>query len=157
MKLMNFIYNTKKACKKFVKKNPEQRIIIAEPSKIIVSKNNKHNNLLEMNWLTSKRTNVILTDSLICFGENNIDINAIKNLKITYFKSFFNLLSYQVVCFDYKNLHYYFGLTFSPKWEDSLSVNSIEKINRKITFLHIFFVGAMLYFLISITKRCLSI
>jgi len=106
-----------------------------------------------MNWLTSKRTNTILTDDLICYGKNKIDKNSIENLKITYFNSFFNLLSYQVVCFDYNNLHYYIGMAFSPKWESSLSVNSVEKINRKINLLHILFIGAMIYFLISVIKR----
>jgi len=152
MRLMNILYGTRRICKKFEKRNPNGQIIVAEPSKVVISKN-RNNDLLKMNWLISKRTNTILTDNLICFGKNKIDKNTIKNVKITYFKSFFNLLSYQVVCFDYNNLHYYIGMGFSPKWEGSLFVNSTEKINRKITFSHILFIGAIVYFLISVTKR----
>jgi len=154
MKLMNILYRTKSVCKKFHNQNPDQRIIVAEPSKVIAS--TKHySNLLKMNWFVSKRTNSILTDSFIYIGKNKIDKNSVKNLKITYFKSFFNLLSYQVVCFDYNNLHYYIGMRFSPIWEDSLSVNSIEKINKKITFSHLLFIGLMIYLLISVTKKWL--
>jgi|GEM_PF-1208882 len=152
MQLINILYCTKRVCKKFDKRNPNERIIVAEPSKIVISKN-RNNNPLELNWLLSKRTNTILTDNLISFGENKVDKNAIKNVKITYFKRFFNLLSYQVICFDYNNLHYYIGMGFSPKWKNSLLVNSTEKINRKITFLHIWLIGSMVYFLISVTKR----
>jgi len=152
MQLMNILYGTKRVCKKFDKRNPNERIIVAGPSKVIVSKN-RNNNPLELNWLISKRTNTILTDNLISFGENKIDKNAIKNVKITYFESFFNLLSYQVIYFDYNNLHYYIGMGFSSKWENSPIVNSTEKINRKITFLHIWLIRAVVYFLISVTKR----
>jgi len=136
MQLINVLYGTKRVCKKFDKRNPNERIIVAEPSKVIISKN-RNNNMLELNWLLSKRSNAILTNNLICFGKNKINKNAIKNVKITYFKRFFNLLSYQVICFDYNNLHYYIGMGFSPKSKNSLPVNSTEKINRKITFLHI--------------------
>jgi len=151
---MSILYRTKSVSKKFQNQNPDQVIIVVEPSKVIVS-TKYYSNLLKMNWFVSRRTNSILTDSLICIGKDKIDKNSVKNLKITYFKSFFNLLSYQVVCFDYNNLHYYIGMTFSPMWEDSFSVNSTEKINRKITFLHIFFIVSMIYFLISITKKWL--
>jgi len=82
MWLMNILYGTKRVCDKFYKENPNQRIIVAEPSKVIISKNN-NNNLLKMNWLISKRTNTILTDDLICIGKNKIDKNTIKNVKIT--------------------------------------------------------------------------
>src|SRR5690606_39232504 len=108
MKLMNFIYQSNKARKIFEQKNPDERVQSVDPSKVIVSKKTFSGiDILRLNWFFSKRINVILTDNLISFENNKINKQLLSDEQITYFKTLFGLLTYQVVSFSYNNNQYY--------------------------------------------------
>src|SRR5690606_25655419 len=79
----------------------------------------------------SKRTNIILTENLIAYGNTIIEREYISKEEITKFKTFFGLIKYQAIRFNFQDSFYYIGMNWAPKWQQILPANRDIKESEK--------------------------
>jgi len=140
------------------KKNKKElnEIVLIEPTKLIISSELKIDNVLNLNWLFSKRLNLILTKNNLYLGENIIDKESASDAGITYFSSYFGLIKYQVLQFRYKNNLYLLGTSMKPNWMNFFNKVSEKKVDRKKNFYIAFtLIIAILSIIYSISKSLL--
>lgn len=132
MKVMKLLYSTDRVMSRFKQNFPNEDVVSIEPSKIIMSKKKISGvDILNLNWLLSKRTNIILTENFIAFGNTIIEREYISEQEITKFKTFFGLIKYQTIRFNFQDSYYYAGMNWTPKWQQALSANSDIKEVKK--------------------------
>lgn len=116
----------------FVKnKKRLKEILLIEPTKLIITPTLKTNNLLNLNWLFSKRLNLILTKNKLHLGEIIIDKDAISDPELVYYSSYFGLLKYQILKFRFNNKIFLLGTGMNPKWRTILKIENETKIENK--------------------------
>lgn len=145
---MRFFYRSSEAEKKVKTKFPAERILSVEPSKVIVIKSCK-DKILDLNWLFSKRLNVVLTNDSVHIGNASLDRSLIKEPHIFHLSTFFGAIKYQVVRFNIEDEFYYLGMDHSKQWNKISDSVKIENYNNKSSINWVFFLLAILLFLIS--------
>ncbi len=112
--LVDLIYGTGRVRQKFERDNPNEIILAADASKGIVTTTNqdiKHG----LDWVTSQRAVVLLTDKKIICGKWSIPLDTIATAQLLKIKSLFGggqVLKVQTT--DDKN--YQFGMQLNPEW-----------------------------------------
>ena len=130
-KIVDFIYGTNRIRKKYSKNNPEEKILASDASKGIRTMENEE---LErgMDWVTSQRAVLILTDKKLNCGNWKINIDEIQNANLIKIKTIFG--PGQVLKITTKNNdNYQFGMQLNEEWT-SQSVLPLSIENGKIKY-----------------------
>lgn len=112
--LVDLIYGTGRAKRKFERDNPNEKVIAADASKGIVTTTNQdvqHG----LEWVTSQRAIVLLTEKKLVCGKWTIPLEAISKAQLLKVNSLFGggqVLKVQTT--DDKN--YQFGMQLNPEW-----------------------------------------
>lgn len=112
--LVDLIYGVGRAKTNFLRSNPTERILAADGSKGITTKGDKG---IErgLDWVTSQRAVVLLTDKRIKCGHWDIPLEQIKTVQLLKINSLFG--QGQVLKLKTKDdNHYQFGMQFNPEW-----------------------------------------
>jgi hypothetical protein len=114
--LVDLIYRVGRAKINFSKSNPTERILAADGSKGITTKEDKG---IErgLDWVTSQRAVVLLTDKRIKCGHWDIPLENIETAQLLKINSLYG--QGQVLKIKTKdNSNYQFGMQFNPEWTD---------------------------------------
>lgn len=112
--LVNLMYRTKQVRQRFEHSNPNERVWCADASKGIITRGDQ-NIKRGVNWITSQRAVVMLTDKQIICGKWAIPIDAISKAQLIKINSW--LGSGQVLKIEtFDNKHYQFGMQLNPEW-----------------------------------------
>lgn len=112
--LVDLIYRTNQVKENYQNKNPNETVLVADASKGILTKSNQ-NVAHGINWVTSQRAVIILTDTKIICGKWTIPLNTISSAELLKFNSLFGggqVLKIQTI----DNQNYQFGMQFNPEW-----------------------------------------
>ena len=112
--LVDLIYGVGRVKANYSKDNPTEKILAADGSKGITTKGNKG---IErgLDWVTSQRAVVLLTDKKIKCGQWDIPLEKIENAQLLKINSLFG--QGQVLKLKTKDdNHYQFGMQFNPEW-----------------------------------------
>lgn len=112
--LVDIIYGTGSARRKFELDNPDEKVLVADASKGIVTTTNQ-NIQRGLDWVTSQRGVVMLTDKKIICGKFTIPLDTISKAQLFKINSLFGagqVLKVQTT--DDKN--YQFGMQLNPEW-----------------------------------------
>ena len=112
--LVDLIYGTERARRKFEQDNPNEKVLAADASKSIVTTTNQGIQR-GLDWVTSQRAVVILTDQKIVCGKWTIPLDTISSAQLLKINSLFGggqVLKVQTK--DDKN--YQFGMQLNPEW-----------------------------------------
>lgn len=137
-------------------KNINENILI-EPAKLIITSKLNLKNILNLNWLFSKRLNLILTSDILYLGKSIICLDDVKEVKITYYSSFLGLIKYQVLQFVYENNLYLLGTSMTPEWNLFFKTVYEKRVNRKKNFYIYFIMLISLLLVIYSISKSLSI
>ncbi|HSU51769.1 MAG TPA: hypothetical protein VLJ41_14290 [Segetibacter sp.] len=111
---VDLIYGTGRVRRKFELDNPSEKVLAADASKGIVTTSNQ-NIQRGLNWVTSQRAVVVLTDQKIVCGKWTIPLDTISTAQLIKINSLFGggqVLKVQTT--DDKN--YQFGMQLNPEW-----------------------------------------
>lgn len=121
-RFVDFVFMTGRARKKFERDNPNEKILAADASKGIVTKENQ-NIQRGSDWVTSQRAIILLTDKKIICGKWTILLDSITTAQLLMIGSG-QVLKIQTE--DGKN--YQFGMQFNPEWTNQQTLPlTIEK------------------------------
>lgn len=124
--LVDLIYGTGRARRKFERDNPNEKVIAADASKGIVTTTNQEIRR-GLDWVTSQRAVVMLTDKKIICGKWIIPFDTIATAQLIKTNSLFGggqVLKIQTA--DDKN--YQFGMQLNPKWTNQQQLKlTLEK------------------------------
>jgi hypothetical protein len=112
--LVDLIYGVGRVKSNYSRANPTERILAADGSKGITTKGDKG---IErgLEWVTSQRAVVLLTDKKIKCGQWDIPLENIETAQLLKINSLFG--PGQVLKLKTKDdNHYQFGMQFSPEW-----------------------------------------
>ncbi|AOW10734.1 hypothetical protein [Flavobacterium gilvum] len=112
--LVDLIYRTEKVRQKYQNENPNETVLVADASKGIVTTSNQ-DIMNGLNWVTSQRAVILLTDKKIICGKWTIGLDTISAVQLIKFNSLLGsgqVLKIQTT--DDKN--YQFGMQFNPEW-----------------------------------------
>jgi len=112
--LVDLIYGTGRARRKFERDNPNEKVLAADASKGIVTTTNQDIQR-GLDWVTSQRAVVLLTDKKIVCGKWTIPLETISTAQLLNIKSLFGgaqVLKVQTT--DDKN--YQFGMQLNSEW-----------------------------------------
>ncbi len=112
--LVDLIYGVGRVKTNYSKNNPAEIILAADGAKGIITKEDKG---IErgLEWVTSQRAVVLLTDKKIISGQWNIPLENIEAAQLLKINSLFG--PGQVLKLQTKdNKHYQFGMQFNPEW-----------------------------------------
>jgi hypothetical protein len=112
--LVDLIYGTGRLRQKFELDNPDEKVFAADASKGIVTATNQ-NIQRGLDWATSQRAVVLLTDKKIVCGKWTIPLDTISTAQLLKINSLFGggqVLKVQTT--DNKN--YQFGMQLNPEW-----------------------------------------
>ncbi len=112
--LVDLIYGTERARRKFEREHPNEKVLAADASKGIVTTKNQDIQL-GLDWVTSQRAVVLLTDKKLVCGKWTIPLDTISTAQLFKIKSLFGggqVLKVQTT--DDKN--YQFGMQLNPEW-----------------------------------------
>lgn len=112
--LVDLIYGTGQIRRKFEQNNPKEKVLAADASKGIVTTTNQdiqHG----LEWVTSQRAVVLLTDKKIICGKWIIPLDNITTAQLLKINSLFGSGQVlKVLTTDNKN--YQFGMQLNPEW-----------------------------------------
>jgi len=107
---VDIVYMTGRARRKFERDNPNEKVFAADASKGIVTEYNqdiKHG----LDWVTSQRAVILLTDKKIVCGKWTILLDAISDIQLSTYGSG------QVLKIQTKDgTNYQFGMQINPEW-----------------------------------------
>lgn len=112
--LVDLIYGVGRIKTNYSKNNPTERILAADSSKGITTKGDKE---IErgLDWVTSQRAVVLLTDKRIKSGRWDIPLETIETARLLKVNSLFG--QGQVLKLETKDSnHYQFGMQCNPEW-----------------------------------------
>jgi hypothetical protein len=112
--LVDIIYGTGRIRRKFEQDNPNEKVLAADASKGIVTTTNQDIQR-GLDWVTSQRAVVLLTDQKIICGKWTIPLDTISTAQLLKINSLFGggqVLKVQTT--DDKN--YQFGMQLNPEW-----------------------------------------
>ena len=112
--LVDLIYGTGRARRKFVRNNPNEKVLAADASKGIVTTTNQDIQR-GLDWVTSQRAVVMLTEKKLVCGKWTIPLDNISTAQLLKINSLFGggqVLKVQTM--DDKN--YQFGMQINPEW-----------------------------------------
>lgn len=112
--LVDLIYGTGRVRRKYQTENPSESVFAADASKGIVTTNNQ-DITRGLDWVTSQRAVVLLTDKKIVCGKWKIPLENIQKTQLIKINSLFGggqVLKIQTK--DDKN--YQFGMQVNPEW-----------------------------------------
>lgn len=112
--LVDLIYGTGRVRRKFEQANPNEKVLAADASKVIVTTTNQDIQR-GLDWVTSQRAVVLLTENKIVCGKWSISLDEITTAQLLKIKSLFGggqVLKVQTT--DDKN--YQFGMQLNPEW-----------------------------------------
>jgi len=112
--LVDLIYGTERARRKFEREHPHEKVLAADASKGIVTTKNQDIQL-GLDWVTSQRAVVLLTDKKLVCGKWTIPLDTISTAQLLKINSLFGggqVLKIQTT--DDKN--YQFGMQLNPEW-----------------------------------------
>lgn len=112
--LVDLIYGTGRVKQKFERNNPNEKVLAADASKGIVTSTNQDIQR-GLDWVTSQRAVVLLTDKKIICGKWTIPLDTIQTAQLLKINSLFGggqVLKVQTT--DDKN--YQFGMQLNPEW-----------------------------------------
>lgn len=108
------IYGTGRVRRKFENENPTEIVLAADASKGIVT-TNREDIRRGLNWITSQRAVVLLTDKKITCGKWVIPLDNIESAQLIKISSL--LGGGQVLKVETRdNQHYQFGMQINPAW-----------------------------------------
>lgn len=113
-RLVDLIYGTGRAIRKFKLNNPNEMVLAADACKGIVTTTNQDIQR-GIDWVTSQRAVVLLTDKKIVCGKWTIPLDTISTAQLLKINSLFGggqVLKVQTT--DDKN--YQFGMQLNPEW-----------------------------------------
>jgi hypothetical protein len=146
--LVDFIYRTGRARKKFERDNPNEIVLAADASKGVITKKDQdiqHG----ANWVTSQRAIILLTDKKIVCGKWVISLDEVSAVQLIKYGSG------QVLKIQTNNgIHYQFGMHPNPKWTNQQILPlTLEKGQVKYSFFSIIvrliLIGYIIYFIYS--------
>lgn len=111
---VDLIYGTGRVRRKFERDNPNEKVLAADASKGIVTATNleiQHG----IDWVTSQRAVVLLTDQKLVCGKWTVPLNTISTAQLIKINSLFGsgqVLKIQTT--DDKNFQ--FGMQLNPEW-----------------------------------------
>jgi len=118
--LVDLIYGTKRVRRKFQLANPNEKVLAADACKGIVTTSNQDIQR-GLDWVTSQRAVVLLTDKKIVCGKWTILLDTITSAKLIKINSLFGggqVLKVQTT--DKKS--YQFGMRHNPEWTNQQSL-----------------------------------
>jgi len=148
---MKLIYRSDTVAREFSKKMPNEKVLSVEPSKILLN-TNFHPEVRKMNWLFSIRKNTILTDNFLIYGKHVFKKDDLREVKVILLKTFFNLISYQVISFRHNNVYYYIGMNFNSYWIDNMNEVEVMADNKRSYVPLVLIIVAFCLFLLSKVK-----
>ncbi|MEQ1732732.1 MAG: hypothetical protein ABL940_03615 [Bacteroidia bacterium] len=149
-RLIDLIYGTRRIKRKFELSNPSERVFATDASKGIMTTTNQDIKR-GLNWATSQRAIVILTDQKIICGNWIIPLDSISTAQLVKINSLFGggqVLKIQTT--DDKN--YQFGMQLNPEWTSQKKLPlTLEKGQIKHTtisiILRLIAVGYLIYWI----------
>lgn len=148
--LVDLIYGTERARRKFELDNPNEKVLAADASKGIVTTANQDIQR-GLDWVTSQRAVVMLTEKKIVCGKWTIPLDTISKAQLLKINSLFGsgqVLKVQTT--DDKN--YQFGMQLNPEWtiQQRLPL-TLEKGRLKYSafsiIVRVIAVGSLIYWL----------
>jgi len=149
-RLVDLIYETRRVRTEFELNNPTEKVLAANASKGIVTTSNQDIQY-GLDWVTSQRAVVLLTDKKLVCGKWTIPLDTISTAQLVEIKTLFGggqVLKVQTA--DGKN--YQFGMQNNPEWTNQeLLPLTIEKGQVKYSafsiLIRLFIVGYLIYWL----------
>ena len=114
--------------------------------KIIISKKQLIPDKNSLNWLNSKRCNVIFKENSLEFENNLFNFNNMSNVELISYKSFVFFNLYSIFIFKHNDLYYQIGINNKEKQVIENFFKSINIINKKVSIK-----GVIYFFIIIIT------
>lgn len=121
MDVVKFLYQTNKKFEKF----PKATMIC--PAKIIVA-NKLSEKPISLNWLTSKRVNLIMLNQEIRFEKNIIPYAEILSSKLFIYKSVVLFQKYSVLRLNVADKYYYIGTSLNNYPEHTIDIDEIKEV-----------------------------
>lgn len=148
--LVDLIYGTRRVRRKYQVENPAETVLAADASKGIVTTANQDIKR-GLDWVTSQRAVVLLTDKKIICGKWTIPLDTISTAKLVQINSLFGggqVLKVQTT--DDKN--YQFGMQLNPEWTSQRQLPlTLEKGQVKYSpfslIVRLIAVGCLIYWL----------
>lgn len=148
--LVDLIYGTGRVRRKFERDNPSEKVLAADASKGIVTTSNQDIQR-GLDWVTSQRAVVLLTDKKLVCGKWTIPLDTISTAQLVEIKTLFGggqVLKVQTM--DGNN--YQFGMQNNPEWTNQeLLPLTIEKGQVKYSafsiLIRLIIVGYLFYWL----------
>lgn len=148
--LVDLIYGTRRVKRKFELNNPNEKVLAADASKGIMTTTNQDIQR-GLDWVTSQRAVVMLTDKKIICGKWIIPLDTIATAKLVKINSLFGggqVL--KVYTTDGKN--YQFGMQINPDWTNQQQLPLTleeEQVKHSVfsIFARVILVGFLLYWL----------
>jgi hypothetical protein len=112
--LVDSIYGTEKARKRYEQLNPEERVIVADAAKGIITDQNE-NVSRGANWAVSQRAVLLLTQHKLICGKWTIPIAQIASCQLLKVKSILSegaILKISTI----DGINYQFGMQLNPEW-----------------------------------------
>jgi hypothetical protein len=149
--LVDLIYGVERVKSNYAKANPTEKILAADGSKGITTKADKG---IErgLDWVTSQRAVVLLTDKKIKCGRWDIPLENIETAQLLKINSLFG--PGQVLKLKTKDDgHYQFGMQFNPEWTNqNVLPMTIEQGQVKTStfslIMRLILVGYIIYWLL---------
>ncbi|MDO1451675.1 hypothetical protein Q0590_35710 [Rhodocytophaga aerolata] len=152
---VDFTYGVGRAKRNYLIANPNEIILAADGSKSIMT-NGSQTITKGIDWVTSQRAVVILTDKRIKSGKWDIPLEKVEQAQLLKIGSLFG--SGQVLKIQTKDNEYYqFGMQLNPDWTNQQSLPlTLEKGEVKYSFFSIVVrvvaVAYLIYWLIERIK-----
>ena len=151
--LVDLIYGVGRVKANYLKTNPTEKIFAADGSKGITTKGDKG---IErgLEWVTSQRAVVLLTDKRIQSGKWSIPLENIETAQLLKINSLFG--PGQVLKLKTRDdNHYQFGMQFNPEWRNqNVLPLTIEQGHVKTStftlIMRLILVGYMIYGLLEV-------
>jgi hypothetical protein len=114
--LVNLIYGTRRARRKFERENPNEKVLAADASKGIVTTSNQDIQR-GLNWVSSQRAVILLTEKKLVCGKWTIPLEDISKAQLLKINSLFGggqVLKVQTA----EGKNYQFGMQLNPEWDN---------------------------------------
>ncbi len=130
-KLTSFLYNSSSVRKKFNNK------FFVVPSKVIFT-NSDVDNIKSLNWLFSKRLNLVINENKIILGNKHFLIEDVKNVVCYKLKSNLLFITYSAYKIELKDKQFiYLGVDkFYNRLNELLNVKNTKFLTEKKSFLN---------------------
>jgi hypothetical protein len=150
--LVDLIYGVGRVKTNYLRTNPTEKILAADGSKGITTKGDKG---IErgLDWVTSQRAVVLLTDKKIKCGQWDIPLENIETAQLLKINSLFGpgqVLKLKTM----DDIHYQFGMQFNPEWtnQNVLPLTIEQGQVKTSTFsliMRLILVGYIIYWLLG--------